>query len=407
MPQHRTQRHALLSLGVAFAAANLAVGILYPLAPVLLTGRGGLTEREYGLFFAIASIVGGIAFPVWGLVADGRLGRPRALALALGAGGVLGALALAGPVFLVPLAILAFYAAESGIAPVLDALALDVLHGRTSRYGRLRSAGSGGYAIAAIGATPLIALAGIETLAVVVGGLALVGVAIALRLRVSRVEPGTRPHLRDLVGLPRRAPAYGRLLLVATAGSLPLASMLAWFAPLLRERGFDPGLAAAAAGFTALIEIPVLLLAGRIGERWGWRAPLVWGAALYTVPVGILAMPLDLSMPVLIALRASTGVAFALFMTGSVVMVRELVPPRLVATGQGVLQLVIFGVGPAVAGIVGGLLWPLIGSATLGLFAVGGAVAAVAARLSLPAGQHIHHDRDDRGVEPAVFEPAA
>jgi MFS family permease len=125
------------------------------------------------------------------------------------------------------------------------------------------------------------------------------------------------------------------------------------------------------------------------------------------VPVGILAMPLDLSMPVLIALRASTGIAFALFMTGAVVMVRELVPPRLVATGQGVLQLVIFGVGPAVAGIVGGLLWPLIGSATLGLFAVGGAVAAVAARLSLPAGQHIHHDRDDRGVEPAVFEPAA
>ena len=47
MPQHRTQRHALLSLGVAFAAANLAVGILYPLAPVLLTGRGGLTEREW------------------------------------------------------------------------------------------------------------------------------------------------------------------------------------------------------------------------------------------------------------------------------------------------------------------------------------------------------------------------
>jgi MFS family permease len=183
--------------------------------------------------------------------------------------------------------------------------------------------------------------------------------------------------------------------------------MLAWFAPLLRERGFEPGLAAAAAGLTALVEIPVLLLAGRIGERWGWRAPLVWGAALYTVPVGILAMPLDLPMPFLVALRASTGVAFGLFMTGAVVMVRELVPPRLVATGQGVLQLVIFGVSPAIAGILGGLLWPLIGSATLGLFAVGGAAAAVVARLSLPAGHQIHHDRGDRGVEPAVFEPAA
>lgn len=408
MSHNNGGRHApLLPLALAFAAANLVAGLVYPLIPVLLTGRGGLTAREFGLFFALASVVSGAAFPLWGLVADGRLGRPRTLALALFLLGSLGAAAFFGPIALVPSAIFLFLVAESALAPVLDALALDALHGRTRLYGRLRSAGSAGYALAAIGASPLVLFGGEAAHAIAIGIGAGIGLVAALRLPRLRIEPASRPHLRDLVALPRRAPVFGRFLLIALLAALPLAAFLTWFGPLLRLRGFEPGLAAAAAGGTALLEIPALLVASRLGERYGWRALLIAGSALYVIPLAIVALPLGLPLYVLLAVRISSGVPFALLMTGAVVMVRELAPRGLVATGQGLLQLVIFGGAPAIASIVGGFLWAGIGSVSLLLLAVGGPAAALYAWRCLPSRSTIHHTERDRGVEPAVFEPPA
>ena len=402
-----TRRTPLLPLALAFAAANLVAGLVYPLIPVLLTGRGGLSAREFGLFFSLASIASGVAFPLWGLVADGRLGRPRTLALALLLLGSLGATAFAGPIGLVPLAIFTFLVTESALAPVLDALALDALHGRTALYGRLRSAGSAGYAIAAIGASPLILFGGEGAHAIAIGVAAVIGMSAALRLPRLRIEPASRPHLRDLIALPRRAPVFGRFLLIATLAALPLSGFLAWFGPLLRFRGFEPGLAAAAAGGTALLEIPALLVASRIGERYGWRALLIAGGLLYALPLVLVALPLGLPLPVLLAVRISSGIPFALLMTGAVVMVRELAPKELVATGQGLLQLAVFGAAPAIASMLGGLLWVEIGPLSLLPLAVAGPTAALWAFRCLPARSTIHHTATDRGVEPAVFEPPA
>ena len=401
------RRAPLLPLALAFAAANLVTGLVYPLIPVLLTGRGGLSAREFGLFFALASVVSGAAFPLWGLVADGRLGRPRTLALALILLGSLGGVAFFGPIALVPSAIFLFLIAESALAPVLDALALDALHGRTRLYGRLRSAGSAGYAAAAIGASPLLLLGGETAHAIAIGIGAGIGLIAALRLPRLRIEPASRPHLRDLVALPRRAPVFGRFLLIALCAALPLAAFLTWFGPLLRLNNYEPGLAAAAAGGTALIEIPALLVASRLGERYGWRALLIAGASLYVVPLTLVALPLNLSLPLLVAIRISSGIPFALLMTGAVVMVRELAPRGLVATGQGLLQLVVFGGAPAIASVVGGFLWSEIGSGSLLFLAAGGPIAALTAWRCLPARSTIHHTTSDRGIEPAVFEPPA
>jgi PPP family 3-phenylpropionic acid transporter len=407
MPTSAARRTPLLPIAIAFAAANLVAGLVYPLIPVLLTERAGLTPREFGLFFALGSLLGGVAFPLWGLVADGRLGRPRTLAFALALLGGFGALAFAGPVFLVPLLLLAFLFAESALAPVLDALALDALHGRTALYGRLRGSGSAGYALAAIGASPLILFAGETAIAVAVGAAASIGLLVALRLGRRRIEPASRPHLRDLVALPRKAPAFGRFLLIMIAAALPLSGFLTWFGPLLRLNGFAPELTAAAAGLTALLEIPFLLLAARIGDRTGWRALLVGSAIAYAFPLLLVALPLGLPLPVLVALRVLSGIPFAFLMTGAVVMVRELVPRELVATGQGLLQLAVFGLAPAIASLGGGLLWAEAGGLALLPLALAGPIAGIAAWRLLPSGKTIHHTDGDRGVEPAIFAPPA
>ena len=404
MPTSHRPR-SLLPLALLFAAGNLSIGLVFPIISVLLQERAGMSERELGFFWGIASIAGGIAFALWGLAGDGRLGRRRGLALAIALYTGAAVLAMVGPEAAVPSALLAFLVAESGLAPLLDTITLDALAGRTAQYSRLRSAGSAGFGIAALALTPLLTVLGWEGLAVATAVAGLIGVITALRLRERPVRDETRPHLRDLIALPRRAPAFGRLALIAAIAAIPAAAIFQWFPPLLRDHGFDPRLAPLGSGLTALLEVPVLFLAARFGERSGWRAPFVTGALLYVPIVALMALPLPL--PALMALRMSLGVSYAFLISGAVVLVRELVPERLVATGQGLLQLSLFGAAPALAGLLGGVLWPVLGSWSVAVLALFGLVGGVAGWRFLPVGRSVHHTPGDRGIEPVAIEPPA
>jgi MFS family permease len=396
---------SLVPLALLFGAGNLSIGFVYPIISLILQERAGMGERELGLFWGIASIAGGLAFAAWGLAGDGRLGRRRGLALAIALYTGAAVLAMVGPEAAVPSALLAFLVAESGLAPLLDTITLDALAGRTAQYSRLRSAGSAGFGVAALALTPLLAAFDWLGLALVTGVAGLVAVLTALRLRERPVRGETRPHLRDLIGLPRRAPAFGRLALIGAIAAIPSATIFEWFVPLLRDHGFDPRLAPIGSGLTALVEVPVLFAVARFGERSGWRAPFVAGALLYVPIVAAMALPLEL--PALMALRMSAGVAYALLISGAVVLVRELVPAHLVATGQGLLQLSLFGLAPSLAGLIGGTLWPLLGPASLVALSLFGLVGGIAGARLLPAGRSVHHTRTDRGVEPVAIEPPA
>lgn len=392
-------------LALLFAAGNLSIGLVYPIISLILQERAGMSERELGLFWGIASLAGGLAFALWGLAGDGRLGRRRGLALAIALYTGAAVLAMVGPEAAVASALFAFLVAESGLAPLLDTITLDALAGRTASYSQLRSAGSAGFGVAALGLTPLLALFGWGGLAVATGVAGLIGVLTTLSLRERPVLSETRPHLRDLINLPRRAPAFGKLALIAAISAIPSAAIFQWFPPLLRDHGFDPRLAPLGSGLTALLEVPVLFAVARLGARSGWRLPFVAGALLYVPIVALMALPLPL--PALIALRMSSGVAYALLISGAVVLVRELVPAHLVATGQGLLQLSLFGLAPAVAGLVGGVLWPLIGSGSVAVLALFGLVGGIAGARLLPVGHTVHHTKGDRGIEPVAIEPPA
>lgn len=404
MPNHPA-KSSTARLALLFAAGNLSIGFVYPIISLILQERAGMSERELGLFWGIASIAGGLAFAGWGLAGDGRLGRRRGLALAIALYTGAAVLAMVGPEAAVPSALLAFLVAESGLAPLLDTITLDALAGRTASYSRLRSAGSAGFGIAALALTPLLAAFDWIGLALVTGIAGLVAVLTALRLRERPVRGETRPHLRDLIGLPRRAPAFGRLAFIAAIAAIPSATIFEWFVPLLRDHGFDPRLAPVGSGLTALVEVPVLFAVARFGERAGWRAPFVAGALLYVPIVAAMALPLEL--PALMALRMSAGIAYALLISGAVVLVRELVPAHLVATGQGLLQLSLFGLAPSLAGLLGGTLWPLFGPASLVALSAFGLIGGIAGARLLPEGRSVHHTRGDRGVEPVAIEPPA
>jgi MFS family permease len=77
-------------------------------------------------------------------------------------------------------------------------------------------------------------------------------------------------------------------------------------------------------------------------------------------------------------LRLVSGVGFGLAYVGSVLMVDDLVPPHLRATGQAAAKAVAFGLAPILGSLGGGLVYGYFGPAPFFLAAAAVTTAAAA-----------------------------
>ena len=120
-----------------FGAHGVASGFLLPFPVLLLSGRG-VDAATIGLVLGAAAFVSMLAFPVWGLLADGPLGRERSVVLS----GLIAALAgtcilLSGSnVTFMSAGIVVAWVGMAAWAPITDAMALAALGDRSGAYGR-------------------------------------------------------------------------------------------------------------------------------------------------------------------------------------------------------------------------------------------------------------------------------
>ncbi len=78
--------------------------------------------------------------------------------------------------------------------------------------------------------------------------------------------------------------------------------------------------------------------------------------ALCLLAFGLLDSPVAI-----VAVRGVTGVAFGGLCIGSVLVVSGMLPPRLQATGQGLFQIMSFGLSAVIANAAGGILYAGVG----------------------------------------------
>src|SRR6476646_3471300 len=76
-----------LSLGAATGIVGIALGIYNPFIAVTLTSKG-FDVGAVGVITGLAAVGYIVAVPLWGQLADTRLGRPQALAIAAATGGL-------------------------------------------------------------------------------------------------------------------------------------------------------------------------------------------------------------------------------------------------------------------------------------------------------------------------------
>ena len=125
-----------------------------------------------------------------------------------------------------------------------------------------------------------------------------------------------------------------------------------------------------------------VVLAGRLGDRWGLKPMLVSGIAVFLAAT--LLASLSQTLPILIAARAIQGIGAAFMMTLSMALMRQTANNAAVGRAMGLLG-TLSAVGTALGPSLGGLLIPAAG--WRGIFWVQvpfGAIALVLAYRYLP-----------------------
>jgi PPP family 3-phenylpropionic acid transporter len=370
-------------LSLLYAVQGAAFGSLMPFPVPLLVERG-LGAAQIGLILGITGLAALAAYPIWGVIADGWLGRSRTIsltALVAAAGGVWILIAGSDPVAITAALSLAMIGALAW-GPLIDALTLGELGAGSSSYGRIRVWASVGWAIAAIAGGLVWMQAGpAPVFAVFVLGALAVGL-IALRAGRPATDGEGEPS-----GLVPRAPM--RSWLPFLLAPLMIGFLVGLFVTSLGEhaswrfislRILDQGgtvlLVGLAAALPAIVEIPVFASSRGLAARLGLRRLFVSGALMAAVLMALVTVAPEAWM--VTGLRTLEGASYALRYMAMVLIVGALLPPHLYAMGQSVAWLVYAGIAPIVADFAGGLVYELLGAPAL--------FALVAAALVLGGG---------------------
>lgn len=374
----------MIALRLVVLALGAALGVLYPFIAVILQDFG-FGPAQIGLTTAVAAVGFTLALPLWGHLADVRLGRPRTLQLcAIGGALAVGLLIGSWPPLVIALLLTIFSVFESSWQSLADALTVNAVPSRD--YGRIRVLTSLAFGVSTIAAGFLYDVTGYDAAFVLLVVFAFVMAFSSVGVRdVERVDLARAARAAHTSSPGRLLGSAGvavrvapRLVAVLFAVMLLHVGIISGFTflPLrLGELGGPPSDVALSAGVSALSEIPAMLVAAVVARRVGLRGMFVGSALLYAAAIAswiILENPL-----LIIGTRVLTGVAFAWVIVAVVLTIARLLPAELQATGQSLYQTIAFGVGAIVANIVGGLLYGAFGHTAV--FGLGAALAVIAA----------------------------
>ncbi len=364
-----------------FALGGVATAAILPFFVLWLQERG-LAPDQIGIVLALGALAGVIAAPVWSHLADTELGAVRTLEIAsLCSVGAAIALVPAGSRLpLLALVVVVRGLAEAPGTAMSDTIALRTLGPEgSSRYGSIRLWASLGWAAAVLAFGAVYERVGLGPLPV------LYAIAMAVfTLAVTRF-PRDRPASEDRetgsrLGSAGEAFRASPHLLPFLIGILvvSVSTVAAWsFVPLrIVSRGGGPFLIGLSASLAALVEVPFFRASGWLGEHVGLRALYTLGAGIYALTIASWAFVGNAAAIALV--KVLSGAGFGLTYAALVVIAGRLVPERLQATGQTLMQIFGAGIGPVVGTAAGGFIYRNLGPTTLFAAAAIGTAIGVA-----------------------------
>lgn len=368
----RIAPHVAVSLFYAASFAVLGVQLPYFNLYLDTLGLGGLS---IGIVNAILPLCSALVPFAGGLMAD-RLGRRRGLVLfssilaflaflpivlARGVGGVA--------------VVTAIYAlARAPALPLVDASALEIAAAGGPSYGRMRAWGSFAFIVAALAGAPVVAIAGENSVLLMMLLFLGVGIAVAWFLPQDQ-QPLLTPEAPGSVRAVLRRRGALLFLFAAVLSQAAHGPYYVFFSLHLKGAGIPTTTVGLMWAVAIACEILMMLRMPAVLARFGTARTMTLCLGLSTLRWAVCA---GTTHPMAVALAQTFHAGtFAAFHVAAVTHTHRLFGPRRSATGQAMFSSVSYGLGNILGMVGSGLLEGRFG--TSALFAMASATALLGA----------------------------
>ncbi|MDX9993833.1 MAG: MFS transporter [Rhodocyclaceae bacterium] len=319
----------------------------------------GQSAWEIGVLMSVPQVMRLLAPNLWGWLAD-RLGR-RALIVKIAA--VCSVVGFSGFFFtrdylpmLAAMALVWFF--WSAALPLVEAMTLDRLSGRTERYGRIRLWGSVGFIVSVLVIGALLDRLPIATVLWSCLFILVCVLASALALEETKVgTDGTAEPLGDLL----RRPEVLALLAACFFMSVAHGPLYVFYSIHLVDHGYGKTAVGLYWSTGVIAEIFVFIFMPRLMRHFSLRDILLASFALAVLRFLMIGWMAD-SPALLFVAQVLHGATFGAYHAASVAVLTRWFAPHQQARMQGLYGSLSFGAGGMLGGLLGGQTWDSLGA---------------------------------------------
>jgi PPP family 3-phenylpropionic acid transporter len=248
--------------------------------------------------------------------------------------------------------IIGLYVFLGPVVPLVDSATLYMLGDEKDMYGRVRLGGSIGWAIAAIVAGSVVQAYGLN--AAFWGSALLLSVPFFISwILVFQPTKRSDTEKASVMSLLKN-PLWIRFLAIAFVAGLAFSMSNNYFFVYMNDLGTPESMMGIALSIGTIIEIPTLFFGNRLLKNREPYHLLIAGLCLTGFRLCLLGLVSNFWLILLI--QPLGGLAYIVIWLAGVAYANEHTPENLSSTAQGLFSAMIFGIGSAAGGLLGGLL---------------------------------------------------
>jgi PPP family 3-phenylpropionic acid transporter len=288
-----------------------------------------------------------------------------------------------------------FFAPVSSFA---DNATMFMLGDKKDFYGRIRLGGTIGYALAAPLAGVLVKAFGLRAGFWGAAVMYIIGLIISQRFvhSQSKAAPPALRGMRTLLSNPR----WILFLIASLAAGLALSGANIYFYPYMEGLGAPTSLMGVALTIGTTLEFPILFFGHRLLR---WLKPYrLFLLALTVTGIRLVLFAANNNPDLVLVIQLLNGLTFPAMWIAGVAWANAHAPAGMGATAQGLFGAMIFGVGTAVGGFIGGPLLESLGGR--GLYLVFGCIMLATTAAVALAGSRLPKEMQ---AAPSAIESSA
>jgi len=283
------------------------------------------------------------------------------------------------------------------VMPLTNSATMYMLGEQRDLFGRIRLGGTLGFSVGGILVGSLVQNTGLRVAFYSASVLFILAFLVSLKFEHGSKEIKKKRDWSQ-AGKLLMNPHFLLFLVIGLSGSIAFTTINTYLFPYMDELGAPESMMGLALTFGTLTEIPVLFFINRFIKRFSAYAVLIFSLVMTVVRFSLLAIAPSATIVLLIQLL--NGFNYPILSVAGVTYADEQAPPEFRATAQGLFQITITGIGSAIGGFIGGILFEGIGAKGMYLsFAIFVAIVLVVVSI---VRQFLPPENDPRKVKEEV-----